>query len=112
MQEFSFVVFTQGEKTSVSHAIMEISHPSTAISSIRELRQKAHWNVDTDLGSGAHLRELWVLQQGQSSKTKSEMPKAKGGLEGPASWVTRLLLAVKPMVFPTRREAAIELSIA
>ena len=40
---------------------------------------------------GAHLREPRVLRQ---------------GLLGPARWVTREVLAVTPMVFPTRREAA------
>ena len=40
---------------------------------------------------GAHLREPRELRQ---------------GLLGPARWVTREVLAVSPMVFPTRREAA------
>ena len=48
------------------------------------LRAK-RWSLERD------LREPRVLRQ---------------GLLGPARWVTREVLAVTPMVFPTRREAA------
>ena len=82
------------KKVSRVSALLKISHPPTAIS-IRQItndrrgfKARIEGNV---VVLGAHLREPRVLRQ---------------GLLGPARWVTREVLAVTPMVFPTRREAA------
>ena len=79
------------ESISSTCALLKISYPPTAVFIRQILNHRRGLDEGKEVELGAHLREPRELRQ---------------GLLGPARWVTREVLAVTPMVFPTRREAA------